>query len=513
MSTLPQIVPTNQKVWINRHNTFRQELDNLFDIANGDTGDLVEDYNATTEAIMAMIGRAIQQNKRLRALGGGWSFSKVAASDGWMLNTKQLNLLFEVNAASVSVQYTGRKDQLLFSQCGNSIQELNSYLKRVHKSLRTCGASNGQTIVGAFSTGTHGSAIDAGSTPDFIVGMHIITGPDTHIWLERASYPVVADALIQRLKTHLVRNDDLFNAALVSFGSFGFIHGVMIETEEIYLLECFRQRIPIDMSLEHMMETLDFTNAHLIPHGNERPFHFQIVINQYDLQSGAYATVMYKRPYNNDYNPPVPAVDKAGPGDDMPTVLGKITDLIPFVTPLIVNQGIKKGFLTFSNVLGTLGEIFTNNDIRGKVVSTAIGIPISFTNQVNSMLIELNKAHGPFSGIFSYRYVKKSDGLLAFTKFDYTCIVELDGVESVITRNFYKLVWDELEKRKIPYTFHWGKINNLNPVRMQNMYSSGVQKWIQARNQLMHADALKVFNNQVLADCGLDVVSAKPKPF
>ncbi len=110
--------------------------------------------------------------------------------------------------------------------------------------MRTCGASNGQTIVGAFSTGTHGSAIDAGSTPDFVVGLHIVTGPHTHIWLERATHPVVADAFVEKLNTNLVRNDDLFNAALVSFGSFGFIHGVMIETEEIYLLECYRQRIP-----------------------------------------------------------------------------------------------------------------------------------------------------------------------------------------------------------------------------------------------------------------------------
>ena len=512
MGTSAQLTPTNKKLWMNRHNTFSQKVDNLFEIANGNTGDLVTDYNATTDAIREIIRKAIQQKKRVRALGGGWSFSKVAATDGWLLDTKQLNFIFEVNAPSVSVQYTGNKNQLLFAQCGNSIQELNTYLRKNRKSLRTCGASNGQTIVGAFSTGTHGSAIDAGSTPDFVVGMHIITGPDTHIWLEKASYPVAADAMVQRLKTKLVRNDDLFNAALVSFGSFGFIHGVMIETEEIYLLECYRERIPINSSLEHMMETLDFTNAQLVPHGNERPFHFQIVVNQYDMKGGAYATLMYKRPFTTNYSPPVASIDKAGPGDDMPTVLGKLTDIFPFITPLIVNQGIKRSFLTFSNVLGTLGEIFTNNDIRGKVVSTAIGIPVSFANEVNILLIELNKAHGPFSGILSYRYVRKCPATLGFAKFDFTCIVELDGVESVITRKFYELVWSELERRNIPYTFHWGKINNLDPVKMRKMYGASMDEWIEARNELMHADALEVFNNQVLADYGLDEITSKPRP-
>jgi hypothetical protein len=62
----------------------------------------------------------------------------------------------------------------------------------------------------------------------------------------------------QKFKTKLVADDELFNAALVSFGSFGFIHGVMIETEDIYLLESYRKKIPLDDSFRHIMETLDF---------------------------------------------------------------------------------------------------------------------------------------------------------------------------------------------------------------------------------------------------------------
>src|ERR1700704_2010422 len=190
---------------------------------------------------------------------------------------------------------------------------------------------------------------------------------------------------------------------------------------------------------------------------------------------------MYKRPYTNNYTPPVVDLDKAGPGDDVPAFLGKVTDLLPGITPKVVNAMIKKSFLTFANVLGTSGEIFTNNDIRGKVISTAMGVPINFVNQVNDLLIQLNTSHGPFSGIFSYRYVKKSEGMLAFTKFDHTCIIELDGIESNITRNFYQVVWNELEARNIPYTFHWGKINNLNGTKIQNMYQNNMNTWISAR--------------------------------
>ena len=511
MPISPTIIATNQKFWTNRHETVHQSIDNLFDIANGDTNNIVNDYNATTAAIQQLIKTAIQHQKKLKPLGGGWSFSEVTATDGWLLNTKMMNMLIEIRSAgSISNQYPGERGNLLFAQCGNSMQELNTYLKESKRSLKTSGASNGQTIAGAFSTCTHGSAIDFGSTPDFVIGLHIIVGPAEHIWLEKASYPVVSDSFIQRLGTKLVRDDELFNAALVSFGSFGFIHGVMLETEAIYLLECYRQRYPLDDALKHLMETLDFSKALFLPHGTERPFHFQVVVNQYDIADGAYVTIMYKRPYTDQYQPPVVDHGKAGPGDDVPAFLGKLTQFLPVVTPFIVNNLIKTAFATYTNVWGTSGEIFTNMDTRGKLLSTAIGIPIRLVNQVNELLIELNQVHGPFSGIFSYRYVKGSNGILAFTKFEQTCIVELDGVESTITRNFFEAVWNELITRSIPHTFHWGKISKLDPVKLEKMYQQNISKWIKARNTLMPVESLQIFNNQTLRNWGLDTTLLRP---
>ena len=502
----PQIRPTNETQWINRHDTFTQPINNLFDLINGNTGNGFDDYNAMTDAIQAFLGKAIAENKTVRALGGGWSFSRVATAE-WILNTKMLNMLFPIrNPQSLSPAYKGTPGDLLFAQCGNSIQELNNWLQQNQRSLKTSGASNGQTIAGCFSTGTHGSAIDIGSVQDFIVGMHIIIGPGKHIWLERKSYPVVSDALIQKFKTKLVADDELFNAALVSFGSFGFIHGVMIETEDIYLLKCYRKKIKLDDSFRHIMETLDFSNANFVPFGNERPFHFQAVIDQYKLKGGAYATIMYKRLYKNKYKPPVVDFNKAGPGDDAAAVIGIVTDTLPVLTHLLVSRLVKSTYSLFSGRLGTSGEIFTNNNIRGKLLSTALGIPLDRVWEVNDMLIELNKTHGPFSGIFSYRYVKGSAATLAFTRFDPTCILELDGAESNITRNFYNAVWNELEARNIPYTFHWGKIHNLDVAKTRKMYGAAIDKWIEQRNKIMSPETMKIFNTQALKDCGLDTM-------
>lgn len=503
MATQPEINPTGFKTWTNRHETFSQAIDNYYDIRNGDTGDIINDYNATTAAIQQLFAQAVLEGRKIRAFGAGWSFSNVAATDGWVLNTRFLNMVFNVTASSISNSYAGDKNQLLFVQCGNSVQELNLYLRGINKSLKTSGASNGQTISGAFSTGTHGAACEFGATPDFVVGLHIILSQDKHVWLERASYPVVSDSFTSKLETEIIRDDEIFNAALVNIGSFGFIHGVMIETEELYLLEGYRQRLPYDDELKHMMETLDFTNSPL-PHGSEKPFHFQVVINQYDLEGGAYVTSMFKRPYQNNYKPPVSDPDKAGPGDDTPVFIGKLTDFIPSTVPLIVNKLITAS-LPIESWWGTSAEIFTNTDIRGRVLSTAIGIPIAYANKVTDILININ-TQTPFPGIFAYRYVKKSKATLAFTQFDHTCVLELDGVESQLTWNFFNAVWKALEDNDIPHTFHWGKIYKLDDNKVKKAFGDKRDRWVASRNKLLPKESLTLFSSPALVNLGLDQI-------
>jgi hypothetical protein len=122
------------------------------------------------------------------------------------------------------------------------------------------------------------------------------------------------------------------------------------------------------------------------------------------------------------------------------------------------------------------------------------------------MLIELNKTEGPFTGIFSYRYVKRSAATLAFTRFDPSCILELDGAVSSVTENFYNAVWNELEARNIPYTFHWGKIHNLDEAKTRKMYGAAVDEWIDQRHKIMSPATMEIFNTQSLKDCGLDKI-------
>ncbi len=495
-----------QKRWQNWHQNFSQPVTQLLDVwnANPDVPDL-ETYAGTTRGLQKLIGQAVKDGNSVRALGGGWSFSPVAATDGIIINTKPLNYGFTL-AQSAHPQYQGDPAHLFFAQCGMSISELNHNLRSAGKSLKTSGASNGQTIAGALSTGTHGSAIDVGAVPDYVVGLHVVVGPDRHVWLERASAPVIADAVPKGLGAELIRDDQLFNAARVSFGSFGIIHGVLLETAPLFYLQASRTRVQLDEVLWNAMDTLDFTGLSLPRPATQRPFHFQVIINPHDVAGGAYLTVMYKDAEPaDDCTPPAPE-GKITQGDDALEVMGVIADNASNVTPFVVNQLLKVFMKDFAGVCGTHGEIFGDTTTRGKAGSTALGIPLGRVREAAEVALRANQA-SPFAGLVAFRYPKASDATLAFTRHEpQTCVLELDGPWSNSTRTFYGHVWRGLDDAGIPYTFHWGKIHALDGPRVRRMYTdAAVDSWLAARKTLLDTPKLrKVFANQWLRDIAMD---------
>jgi FAD/FMN-containing dehydrogenase len=499
---------TGNKKWVNRHETFEQKIDDLCHLSNQNSGNILADYNDATRSIQKIIQDAIDSNTTLRVLGGEWSWTKVAATKGVLLNTKPMNISFRISQQNLSPTCTKSPDEFYLVQCGTSVKEVSDRLKTRNRSLKTSGASNGQTIVGAISTGTHGSAIDVGSIQDYVVGLHIIVSPQRHIWLERKSNTIVSQSFVANINAELVQDDALFNAALVCFGSFGFIHGVMIETDPLFLYRSYRLKVSADNDLYELMETLDFSTTSLaLPFGSERPYHFQTLINQYDTKNQAYVTAMYKRPYSNAYTPPS-LVPGLAPGDDAPTFIGAVTQAIPALVPPVVNALISSAYAPYNSIWGTHGEIFSNTDTHGKVLSSAIGIPLHFVNKVRLLLLELNKSKGPFAGVLAFRFVKGTQATLGFTQFPQTCIVELDGVFSHQSFSFYELFWDELFKQNIPFTFHWGKLLKLDSLKIRTLFTTQkVNEWLSARKKIMIDPlSMKVFTNEVMIEWGLDTV-------
>src|SRR5574341_93902 len=506
MPPTPRITPTGPQQWVNAHGNITAPVAQLIDLRNPLTPgnqSTLEAYNAMTAALQDLITQALGAHVRLRAAGAGWSLSEVAVTDGWLLNTQPLDFTFHLEPQVVSAEAQARAAALRLVQCGMGIAQLSAGLRQEGQSLRTSGASNGQTLAGAASTGTHGAALDVGAVQDTVCGLHLIPDATHSVWLERASRPIVTPAFAAALGAELRRDEALFEAALVSFGSFGILHGLLIETEPLFLLEAYRQRLRLTDALWQAISTLTFAVPEL-PHPGERPYHFQVVFNPHDLAGGVSVTVMYKRPYRADYTPPPRSPERFAPGDDAAAFIGLLTDGVPAAIPVLTQQILARAYAPYDKQEGTLAEIFTNTDLRGRLASTAIGISLDRTREAVEAVLAEQQQSGPVAVVVSLRYVQGSSATLAFTHFPTTCVLEIDGVQSSRTNEFYTRVWERLERQGIPYTFHWGKQHHLDAGRVRRLYGPRVEHWLAARRQLLGAAERRLFSNALLERLALD---------
>jgi len=505
---------TSAGTWVNRHQNVRQRFDRLCDIWNTPhfTSNRLADLQNTIGLIQRLLSDAAASGGELRAFGGGWSLSTAAATGGAMVNTKPMNWYFPLGPASYHTDYRGDRATAVYLQCGMSVGEVNRYLGEMGLALKTSGASDGQTIVGAISTGTHGSRFGFGAMQDYVIGIHLIVSPTRTVWLERGSYPVVNADFAARFKAELIRDDELFNAALVGFGSFGVIHGVMIEAEKLYVLDATRVQMPLTPGLERAMATLDFSQADLprpgTPPFDQEPLHFQVVYNPHDRSGHPYVTVMYQRPYPANYQSPPPYAGGLGPGDDLLNVIGTLTEMLPDVILPGVIGGIMSVlvgqiFGSLANRIATPGDTFSPTNELGKGMSTEIGVPLEYVLRARDILLAAHPEVDNYAGFIAFRYVKGSKALLAFTRYPMSCAIELPAAYSPLTMAYYERIWSDFERAGIPYTLHWGQMNNFTPSVVRRMYGDDVDRWIDARTRLLDPAMRKVFSNDFMRTCGL----------
>lgn len=473
--------------------------------------DNIERRKAAILRIQKILKEAEFNNKKVRAYGGTWSLSEIQKTTDYLINTNPLNAIDVGLDATYLDNASIDGKQLVFTQCGASVKKVNEELKQSGLALPTTGASDGQSIVGAFSTGTHGSAFTFGSMCDYVIGLHIITTETQHYWIE-GNTKIVSDLFIQTMMPGATRinNDNVLNSAIVSFGSFGIIHAAMLQAEPLYELECYQcyqdwndVKACIDGPNLAPLSNFNIPNTGL--------YNFSTFINPYKLDS-AVVTAKKKVPFTGHHtqnNSP-----QFGPSKDVLDLIGKISDLAPKKIPKIMkvlDDLIKKEYPVYSAQTDIPSNIFNGGVAadRGKGLSVELGVDAS---QVSTAMISIQLAANimPFPGVIALRYVKKTKATLGFAKYPMTCTIELPGAMSKETERFYAQVYMLLDAAGVEYTFHWGQCNNLTAAKVRAKYgNAAVDNWLKARYTLlpMHKQQL-MFSNDFMKTVGLDVLSS-----
>jgi len=220
------------------------------------------------QSITAILERALSTGSLVKAAGSGHSYSDVATTPDFFINTHGLNRPADpVNPIAGQLKtdelrstlplalsptnwpnYDPEKNRALFeTEAGITIRNLNTSLESRNLGLMNMGGYDGQTIIGATSTSTHGSGITLGPFPDMVRSLVLAT---TGTWDGKtfggkapqtvALYRIEpADGITDPKKysepvIQLIQDDDCFRAVICSMGCFGVIYSVVLEVMQMY---------------------------------------------------------------------------------------------------------------------------------------------------------------------------------------------------------------------------------------------------------------------------------------
>jgi len=481
--------------------------------------DKIDRYNDVAKEIQRLIKETKEENEGFRAYGSAWSMNNIASHKDRMHFNSFMNISMPIHADDCHQDNVYNPTDLFLFECGNTIKEISETLAENGKSLKTSGASNGQTIAGCISTGVHGAGLDIGSVQDYVVGLNLIIGPNPEdiVYIEPESKPALSDAFWQSLNSRVIRDDELFYAALVGLGSFGFIHGVVIEAEPVYLIKRYVKKISKSLAFE-LANTMDFKNsAFTIPgetdaqgKGN-RPYHYKVFINQYSDETDCVVEIMYKKPYQDNYPDPFPII-KESLYRDLIYLFVKLAENLPNSIPWLVKSLRNKILPKVNEVTtGMLKEIFWDAPYQGPAFACSFGIHHKHSEKAMNLLGQLTRDEGPIPGIFALRFVKQTKATIGFTKFPITCVIEIDGVlwkktrRTMSLKEYSRRMIEVLKDNNIPFTIHWGKNSDWEfPGLIKHMYKENAEKWMLQRKTLLSPEMQTLFSNKFLKTVGLD---------
>jgi hypothetical protein len=465
------------------------------------------------EELDSLVRQARDVGTRILPIGSGWALSRINITDGWLVNTKLLNGCYDVSDKYFDAAYpVESRPNLVLAQGGMQIAELNTYLEllpRIHtqrRAIQAAGIGNGQTVAGSVSGNTHGSQLTYGAMPDFVAGLHLATGTGQTLWIERKSKPAMNHDFVQKLGARLIRDDDVFDAAVVSFGTFGIIAAVAVETAPIYQL-LFP---PIaDISYADLKQKLNRFAAGQIPDGL---YHYEFVFDPFTKTQMAMEASAPKVPYEPGVPTPKPRWiirDKNGfaPGVHILKLIGLLRGILPpgILTGIEYKRYRENALL--DNVRGSPGQIYTSSIyyLEGYIESAFAvsvkhaGATIDISSKVSQDL--------RLPSIYQVRLCKASTGTLAFTQHaPITAVFEVGMIHDERFPEYERRLDEEFRKAGIRYTLHWSKNSGISPDKLNYMYGEAkIASWKAARRTVFGNDQslMQLFETDAMIEAGL----------
>jgi hypothetical protein len=476
------------------------------------------------KALTAILDHCHRNDKTLRVMGSRWSLSNIVTPGDVAIDPAMLNLMVQIPERWLTAKYrrerTAKGYAPIFAQGGTTLSRINRQLAQRELALQTTGASDGHRIAGCIATGTHGSAISIGAVHDTVLGVHLYVGPKRSVLVQPSSAACGASLarwLTQEtgLPTEDLRDDAIFAATLVSLGSLGVVHGVVMEAAPLYALETrVVARAADDPDVWHAVRTLDTRAFH--PDIRRKPYHVEVVLNPYPTpgKDGAYVILMWKRSARG-MDPSPPGLARPDAPSDVMELIGRL--MAVFNGPIgsgaamvVLGDQLASRYRPMDHAPALPGHVFgPTSSPPGGGTCTEIVVDqrdAEAAVQVIQHCLARDAAHGSLLlGAIALRFVPMTKALLGMNIHRMSCYIELPSIRNSHTLDLYRRCWDALEAEGIAYTCHWGQVHGLTPERVERYFGDRVGAWKRARAELLPSPtSRRVFASPLLAEVGLD---------
>lgn len=534
VSALTRISRTNEQRWRNYHHTLeRLGVDIWSFVQNGPVAGPIAALKASAALIGQMLGVAEAEGTTLQTLGSAWSFSDILGGDGPLLKSGLVDHIFAL-PPGLAGPAAPHPEQLVLASAGTTVAQLNRFLEHRELSLRTSGAHDGQTLGGLLGTGTHGSVVDYGAFQNQVRGVHVVTDVGESWWIERGPQAWLDAAAAADLATNVLLDPALFDAVLVHLGGLGVVNAVLLEVEACYMLDIVKVKRVLPAHAIAQLAAGDYEGfaKGCWPQTRDAPYYVEVILDPF-------APFI---PYLNDANPAlvtlffkreceVPPAEVAGAMaietlDAPHEALNLLADAIvsqseqelmfplPQAIAWLVGKEYKPepeaGHCPRQSTWGAANGPHKKQSILGfdfELFNAAFAVEREHLVDTLRTMLDAFHLNGGGHQVFTLRFVKDAEGLLAFTRFPNTVVINMDGARTSNSTIAAQNVALALEHAGIEFSQHWGKQGAITPTRFKRDFGDPMDpatpagKWRAARMRLLKRQAMRdvVVNDALIA--------------
>jgi len=514
------------------------------------------------QSVEAVLKLALATGCVVKAAGSGHSYSDVATTPDLFIDTHALSRMASSDSPitgqlSASVlrsslplalgpiswpSYDPENHRALVEvEAGITIRALNPALEARNLALSNMGGYDGQTIVGAISTSTHGSGITLPPFPDMVRSLVLATtgtwngktirggnsSGGVHYYRIEPTDGITDPAKYNDPQIALIQDDDCFRAAICSMGCFGVIYSVVLEVMQMYWLSETRALTTLDKLMQQLAPNPK--NPQQLPDILRNTRNFEVLIQPYPMQGLSVMEMDPQAPiaqYDRFFTclvtqrviVPKPSTPPK-PRTPTPDWLGTLLDLALHVEPQLTPQAIDVSLLTLldNNYVNKSYEIYNLALGGGVGFAAEVGFSLEdsgghYTEQHFRAAIDqihrtaqLARVQGKQyqTSAFSLRFVRSSCAHLSMMQGRNTAMIEMDMLTGTYAGKEIMYRY-ELESYALGGRPHWGLDFDAltgNNGRLSQLYPQ-LARWLAVYQQF---NALGTFENRFTQRMGFKV--------